>query len=445
MARQTLLLAAALLLPAVGCATYSDRIETATRQVSVGDYRGAAEELNAVLGVDSVDELPDSWGSERPLAVLERAVLLQALEDYAGSGRDLSAGEAELELLDYKTDVVGTVGSYIYSDSVGDYRFLPTERLALSGVNMMNYLARGDWNGASVEARRFTVSREYLESVGLNRQGRFGSYLAGLAFERLGEGDRALRYYEEAMAAGALPTLKEPVRRLAGANPYRGPRIRELIGESPTPFVRTPSEIVTVLSLGRVPRKVPERMPLGAAIGIAGIFITGDADILARSVFKVVVYPELQDSGSLARDATVEIDGRSTAVDRVSSIGADIRKEYERLKPRIIAAALSRMIARAAAAEGARYAGRQAGGSAGAIIGLLAALGTEAALVGLDEPDTRSWTLLADHVLVSRQVVEPGSHRIRAVIRGPSLQLVRELDVEVSPGQAVVVVISEPR
>ena len=178
----------------------------------------------------------------------------------------------------------------------------------------------------------------------------------------------------------------------------------------------SPSEIITVLSLGRVPKKVPERMPVGAAIGIAGTLITGNPEVLARSALKVVVYPALVESGSLARGARVEIAGAAAPLDPVSSPGADIRREYERLKPRIIAAALSRMIARAIAAEGARVAGRQAGGDTGAIIGLLAALGTEAALVSLDEPDTRSWTLLAERVLISRAVVEPGTHAVRVSV-----------------------------
>jgi hypothetical protein len=167
--------------------------------------------------------------------------------------------------------------------------------------------------------------------------------------------------------------------------------------------------------------------------------------VLARSVFKVVVYPDLQDSGSAARDAAVAIDGAPASVDRVSSLGVDMRQEYERVKPRVIAAALTRMIARAVAAEGVRYAGRQVGGGAGAVVGLLAALGTEAALVGLDKPDTRSWTLLADHVLISRAVVEPGDHRVEVSVTGPGLSLVREFQITVPEGQAVVVVATEPR
>ena len=427
----------------VGCASYSERIQTATAKVRVGDYPGAVGEIDAFLGVDP-GELPNSWGKERPLAILERGALKQALGDFEGSKRDLTAGETELELLDYEDDTGGQIAKWVFSDSSGDYQTPPTERLALGAVNMLNYLALGDWQGASVEARRFTVNREFLESEGLDRQGIFGSYLAGLTFERLGEGGRALRYYEEAMAGGVFPTLREPVRRLAADWPYRAPKIRQLVGDGPLDRARLPSEIVTVISLGRVPYKVPERMPIGAAVGIAGTFITGNPQILARSVFKVVVYPDLKDSGSLARTASVSIDGRPAPVDRISSTGADIRMEYELLKPRIIGAALSRMIARAAAAEGARYAGRQAGG-AGALIGLLAALGTEAALVAADTPDTRSWTLLADHVLISRQIVEPGPHRVAVSVSGGGLKRLRETSVEVPPGQAVVVVVTEPQ
>jgi hypothetical protein len=429
-----------------GCATYSERLEGARKRVDQGDYRGAIGDLSDALGVGSADDLPGRWNQDRPLAALERASLLQAVENFEGSARDLSAGETELELLDLKLDTAGQIGKFIYSDSAQDYEAPPTENLALNAVNMLNYLALGALSNAAVEARRFTVMLEYLESLGMPGQASFGSYLAGLTFEQLGEGDRALRYYEEAMHGGVLATLREPVSRLAAANPYRGPRIRSLLGEGRVGAPRAkPAEIITVLSLGRVPYKVPERIPVGLAIGLAGTFITGNPDVLARSAFKVVVYPELTGSGKGSRTGVVEIDGKSAPVERLSSLGADIRKEYKQLKPRIIAAALTRMIARAAAAEGARYAGRQAGGGAGQVIGLLAALAVEGTLVGLDKPDTRSWTMLADSVWVSRTVVQPGEHDVRVRVTGPGFTTVRNVKASVPEGGVVVVVITEPR
>ncbi len=425
-----------------GCATYSDRIERVHERVQVGDVPGAIDEVNDILGVGSQDEMPDDWGSDRSLAILERGALLQAAQTYDLSSRDLSGGEAQIELLDFTLDTAGQIGTYIYSDSARNYEMPPTERLALNAVNMLNFLALHEWNAASVEARRFTIMRDYLKSAGLDKQGTFGAYLAGLTFERLGEGDRALRFYEEAMENGLLESLREPVSRLSRSNPYRGPRIRELLEsvEAGAASNDLPTEIVTVFSLGRVPRKAPKRIPIGVAVGIAGAHITGNPDVLARSVFKVVVYPELVESGSRAQRAIIEIDGRAATVERLSSLAEDIRREYDLIRPRIIASAITRMIARALAAEGARAAGGQAGGA----IGLLAALATEASLVALDRPDTRSWTMLTDHIAVSRVIVEPGVHHVRIGVRGPGLESGRAFDVTVPRGRSVVLVVTDP-
>ena len=429
------------LLGSFGCATYSDRVDRAHQRVHVGDLPGAIEEMNGVLGVRSREDMPTSWGSDRPLAILERGSLLQAVEVYDLSSRDLSTGEMEIEMLDLRLDTVGQIGSFIYSDSARNYHMSPTERLALNAVNMLNFLALDEWNAAAVEARRFTVMRQYLASVGLEKQGTFGAYLAGLTFERLGEGDRALRFYEEAMENGTLESLREPVARLARRNPHRGPRIQALLESAPNGATETPSEIVTVLSLGRVPRRAPERIPVGLAIGMAGAFITGNPAILSRTATAVVVYPELVDSGSRSSAARVEIDGRAARVERLSSLGVDIRREYDAIRPRIIGAALTRMIARAVAAEGIRMAGNQASPA----VGLLASLAAGASLVALDRPDTRSWSMLADHILVSRQAVDPGEHRVAVRLTGSGLDLRREFEVTVPPGGVAVVVVTDPQ
>jgi len=432
------------LLALAGCATYSEKLVEARQYTNAGSYDAAIENLNGILGVGSDSEVPDNWKTDRPLAALERAVLLQATDRFQDSATTLSAAEGELELLDLSPDAIGEIGAYIYSDSARKYKTTPTEQLSLNAVNMLNYLALGDVNGASVEARRFTVTRDYLQSIGVEKMGRFGSYFAGFTFQRAGAGDRALRYYDEALEGGPLPSLEGPVRRLAADNPYRGAHVKALLDKAGgTLKASPPSELVVVVALGRVPYKVPERMPIGAAIGVAGTLITGSTAILERSLFKVVVYPELTSSGSLASGASVSIDGRPVAADRLAGLGADIRREYQDIKPRIIASALTRMIARAAVAEGARVAGKQAGGSTGAVVGLLAAFAAEGTLVALDKPDTRSWTFLPDHILVARAPVAPGSREVRVQIKG--LNEVRTAKVDVPEGGFGFVVVTVPR
>jgi hypothetical protein len=130
-------------------------------------------------------------------------------------------------------------------------------------------------------------------------------------------------------------------------------------------------------------------------------------------------------------------------VELAGDLGSVTRSQFGRLQPKIIGAALTRMIARAAAAEGARAAGRQAG-SGGEIVGLLAALAVEGALVGLDKPDTRSWSFLPDTIHVGRRRVAAGEHHLVVEIGGDGT-VRRELNVDVPAGGFRLILVSELR
>jgi len=183
--------------------------------------------------------------------------------------------------------------------------------------------------------------------------------------------------------------------------------------------------------------------PLSGAlhhIGYAGISVTGNADILARTAFKVVVYPELVAPNNQRVRATVKLGGRNVPVELLTDLGAEIAREYETVKPKIIGAALTRMIARAIAAEGVRQVARQKGGASG----LLAALATEAAVVGLGKPDTRSWTFLLARVYVCRMPVPSARNEIRVDLLG-TVPETRVIQVDVPPGGFSVIAITDPR
>jgi hypothetical protein len=427
---------------APGCATYVDRLNQASRSASAGNYAGAVEDVNAVLGVASTDELPNQLSGDRPLAALERGSLQQALGSYRGSTRDLSGAEPTLELLDMRTDPIGDLGSYLYSDSVKTYRTPPSERLSLNAVNLLNYLAAGDLDGAAVEARRFQVMRDYLATLDIKAEGpaTLGTYLAGFVFERRGEGDRALRYYEEALAGGRLASLDAPIGRLARSNPYRGPRLSEVLAQqkSAKSDATPPTELLVVLSLGRVPHREPNRIPVGAAVGIAGTVASGNVNWLKYGAGKVVVYPDLVGTPSALGPATVTVDGEPVAVEQLTDLGAAIRHEYQEAKPKIVAAALTRMAARAAMAEGVRAAGKQQSSALGDVLSIL----FESTLVAFDRPDTRSWTMLPDRVFVARLPVAAGQHTVDVAFGGGAN---RRMSVDVPSQGFAAVVITEPR
>ena len=433
---------------AVGCATYSDKTQAMRELVTAGQYEAGVDELNRFLKVKGADEMPDEWKSESSLAVLERATILHAMQDWQSSADNFQAVEEKLELLDLRSSA-DEIGRYVFSDAATFYRTTPTEKLSLNAVNLINYLARGDLDGARVEAKRFTIMRDYLLDYDPEHaHGAFGSYLAGFVAEREGNWDEALRYYDEALQAAELPTLAAPIARVAQRGSYRSERLLRYLGgvpEVPTPDSTSdaipvdsgaakPAEILVIIKTGRVPYKVPRRIPIGAAVGLAGTYVTGDPRILEHSVFKVVVFPDLEPAGNLFSGASWAIDGVEVQLDLVSDLGSEIVREFDELKPKIIGSAITRMIVRAAAAEGARAAGNQAN----EVVGLLSALAIEGTMVALDKPDTRSWTTLPDKVFIGRAQVPPGEHTLEIVVAGNGGQERRTANVNVGSGGYVV-------
>ena len=470
-ARRLAIAALAVVLGTAGsaCATYSDKTEAARAALERGDYPGSIKQWNKILEVHDADALPSEWKKEHALVVLERGMVLQAMQEYQSSAKSLGAAEKQLEFLDIARDGAGKLGKYVYSDSATKYKTSPTEKLSLNAINLVNYLAQGDLGGAKVEAKRFTVMRTYLRDFDPEHEhGAFGSYLAGFVHERLGNYDEALRYYDEALQQRELPGLAPAIQRCAVKGSYRTERLDRYLGGAPLPAPPTeaaPSgdvqsddvpqgtseptpapipvpaaapagaaEVFVIIKTGRVPYKVPRRIPIGAAIGLAGAYVTGDTTLLEHSAMKVVVFPDLEPAGNLFEDAAWSIDGQPIQLDLVSDLGAEITHEFEQIKPKIIGSAITRMIVRAAAAEGARAAGNQANGA----VGLIGALALEATLVAVDKPDTRSWTLLPDRVFIGRAMVPAGEHGVDIVVFGNGGEERRSMQVNVGEGGYVV-------
>jgi len=167
---------------------------------------------------------------------------------------------------------------------------------------------------------------------------------------------------------------------------------------------------------------------------LAGTFITGNPAVLEHTAFKVVIYPELQPSENVFDHGSLRVDGQEVALELASNLEAEVTSEYEQIRPKIIGAAISRLIARAVVAEGARVAGQQAKNGAGGITGLLAAAAVEGAMIAADKPDTRSWTFLPARVFVARVPVSPGAHQVELTIVGPRGRELRNYDVNVTVG-----------
>ncbi|MBL4687806.1 MAG: hypothetical protein JKY37_24665, partial [Nannocystaceae bacterium] len=104
------------------------------------------------------------------------------------------------------------------------------------------------------------------------------------------------------------------------------------------------AEILVIAKTGRVPFKIPKRIPIGAAVGLAGAFVTGDTTLLEYGMFKVLTYPELESAKNRFVDATLSIDGAAVPLEEATDIAHEVVREFDELRPKIIGAALTRMI-----------------------------------------------------------------------------------------------------
>ena len=430
------LLALTCLLFVAGC-SFSKKTRDARAALDSSNPQAALAEYNDELGVDSAAQLPAETDGDNALLLLDRAMVLQQLSDYEHSSRDLEVADKQVEMLDFKRKPLHEIGRYLFSDDVGPYKARPYEKLLVNTLNMVNYLAREDISGAKVEARRLAIMQKYLHegedtNPTLTLLGP-GSYLAGFVFEHTGDYGEALRYYDEALRAAPYASLTEPVRRAASYDGYRTDRLEKLLGEEAAED--DSGELLVVLSYGRVPALEPTRIPVGLALTIAGNDIDA-ADqqkvrrMQAQGLVTWVNYPRLGESAMSYPTPSVMVDGKPVAIDAITNVTDLVRKSWDENKGSLVASALVRTLARAAAGAGVGLAVAKGGdqGKRGSnkqqqrsILGLVAALGTQAALTAADTPDTRSWATLPGRIAFARIRLPAGQHSVRLSALGTTV------------------------
>jgi uncharacterized protein len=412
-----------------GCASHSDKTKEIRSALDAGQPRQALELINEQLEVDSEKQLPENTGGDNALFLLDRAMVLQQLQSYKLSSRDLEVCDKQIEMLDFKRNTADDIGKYLFSDDVGPYKGPPYEKLMINTMNMVNYLVQGDLQGARVEARRLAVMQKYLKDTDPdNALMAPGSYLAGFTFEKSGSYDEALRYYDEALQYGQYQSLAEPVKRLMARSGYATPRLRKLAGladgeklpqaEASAPESE-PGELLVIVSYGRVPAKVARRLPIGLALTWASGSLEPGASARAQALgaqglVTWVNYPELGRAVGKYDSPWFRIDGKQMPLEGIVAVDQEAKKAWDEAKGTVIASAITRMIARVAAGEGVR----RAAGDDHAIAGFLLSLATQATLTATDTPDTRSWATLPARMAFARVRLPAGARTVQLYSRG---------------------------
>jgi uncharacterized protein len=410
-----------------GCAGHESRTATALNALDRGAPAEAVAALDVELGVATKDDAPALVG-DNALLLLDRGSVLQSLDDWKASARDLGAADQAIDLLDLSRGASADVGKYLFSDSAGPYKAPAYEKLMVNTVNLVNYLALEDTTGAKVEARRLAVMQKYVreheEASGLLG---IGSYLAGFAFEKAGDVDEALAYYDDALRHAQYASLRDPLRALAKGK-KRTPGIDALVGdEGPLAPVEETGEadLVVVLGFGRVPQKIPKRIPIGLALTLVADDISPfdrarANELAAKGAVTWVNFPTLGPSKGAYATPTFTLDGKTQSLEEALDVEAQVRAAWEKNEPTIILSAITRMVTRLAAGEITEGATKAAGGKHDGVaaLGLLLGLASTITLTALDTPDTRAWAMLPARIAVARLRVPAGDHEITLGARG---------------------------
>jgi hypothetical protein len=405
--------------------------------LDAGNPHAAIAILNEDMEVKAPTDLPAEMDSENSLFVLDRGSIQQSIARFGDSKRDLEAADKAIDMLDLAHDAKDSIGTYIFSGSAGKYQAPPYEKLLVNTLDMVNYLELQDLNGARVEARRLAVMQKYFSDdlkendnpvLGL------GGFLAGLTFEESDQADEALRWYDQALQFAGFHSLRDPVSRLLARGQYRSPRLKDVEAAgpaAPAPEDQGQGEIVFVIGYGRVPHKIPHRIPIGLALtwfsgALSPNNVAAANKLAAQGLVTWVNYPTLgPEQGTYALPAAM-IDGKYVQLEEAVNVTEQVRGEWKKIEGKIIVSAITRMISRFAAGS---IVGAVAGQKNG-ILGELLNLGTQVTLTALDKPDTRSWETLPARVAIARVRVPAGSHTIHLDARGVR----RDVTVQVDKG-----------
>lgn len=415
-----------------GCGGHSARTLEMRTALDAGNAKGAIKALDEELDVKDPKDLPADIKGDNAILVLDRASIQQGVGEFPLSKRDFEAADKSIDMLDLARNAADSIGEYVFSGSVGRYQAPPYEKLMINTLNMLNYLETRDLNGARIEARRLSVIQKYyresLEQKNNPVLG-LGSMLAGFTYEKSGETDEALRYYDEALAFTGFRTLGDSVRRLAPQGSYRGPRIKALLNEGEKDDKAAPGagslavnddtgEVLFVVGYGRVAHKIPNRIPIGLALTyFAGSIQPHDAaaanKLAAQGLVTWINFPSLAPGRGKWDVPACQLDGQYVQLEEAVDVDHQVREEWKKIEGKIIVSAITRLIARAAVGQGIQTAAGRDN-----IIGILASLGTQATLTALDTPDTRSWETLPARVAVARMRLPPGRHTVVIDARG---------------------------
>lgn len=403
------MLSTALLL--AGCAvTYTDAMQQVDRDLATDQPRAALKALDSISG-----------GQDQVLYLLNKAMVLRMMGDYATSAQVFEQAKPLMEYLE-ATSITENAAAFTFTEGLRAYQPPLYERLLVHVYQGLNYLQMGQPDSARVEAAQIDdlLKRLYPnQDAAPNGGDAFPRYFSGLVYEDMGEYSDAMIAYRQAFksykAQGAsdesIPMdLQISLCRFAD---FLGltdelDDYKKRFGLSEWPPVDkqdAQGQLVFVFSDGLGPVKYADSSMVPDPI---------------HARYYSVSLPVVRSRGRGQAYAAISAGDEHATTTRVASIYDDAEQQMKADRPKLIAAQISRNVARTVAANAAD---RKAAGL-GAVLSLVAS--------AADQADIRIWATLPDDIQLARLRLAPGTYDLKVQLRGRTRVL---KDVTIRAGQ----------
>lgn len=384
-------------------------------------------------------ESPTAPGDPLLRAMME-ALILHQNGEYEASNEAFEWVEKEADLR-YTRSISRMGGSLLINDGVMKYTPSPTELRMIPYYRMLNYLALGEMDGAAVEARKAGELLDRLDASGeACGEGALLEYFAGMVRDASGDASgadvsmrRAEHRYTECERSGSVQTPVGLPRDSSAASigqltilveqgfvahraeedlhiPIFSDDLDGLDSDDEDGISRTADRLTTalLLDLGEDDGdRVRSRYdPRWAAWG----------NSLEGAYVLRLAWPVCRLEANEPAEVRVVVGDTVVATRLAADLSASVRGDLADERP----AAITRMVARGIAKYlVSREVEEKAEEEGGELLGFLAGTVANLAANGLEQADTRSWSILPNQISIAEVDLPPGEYPVHIETLGP--------------------------
>jgi uncharacterized protein len=379
-----------------GCTlSYTDAMQQVDRDLAAQQPQAALKALDKISG-----------GKDQALYLLNKAMVLRVMGDYAGS---VAAFEQAKPLMQYleATSVTENAAAFTFTENLRAYQPPLYERLLVHVYQGLNYLQLGEPDSARVEAAQIEdlLRRLYPNADAAPNGGdAFPRYFSGLVYEDTGQYSDAMIAYRQAFksykAQGASDASIPRDLQLSLCRFAESLGLTDELDDYKKRF-----NLDTWPPVSKQDDEGQLAFIYGDGMGPVKFAQTALLPDPINGRYYSVTLPVVR---TRARETYAEISagGVSATTSRVASIGDDAEEQYKADRPKLLAAEFSRNVTRTVAAN---QADKQAQGL-GAVVSLLASVA--------DTADIRIWSTLPDNIQLARLRLPPGTYDLTVHARG---------------------------